>query len=87
MRLGKQRKSALLLKYKLCPQDPKTEWQDSKTDCPVRAKAVPLTVLPKNIQDALTEIEQQLKMANTKDDTVGQEKRIISIRVVTWTAI
>ena len=36
----------------------------------MRAKAVPFNNLPKNIQDALSEIEEWLMRANSKDETV-----------------
>ena len=38
-------------------------------DCPVRAKAVPLTTLPKRIKDTLSEIERELE-SKISDDTV-----------------
>lgn len=54
------------------------------TDCPVRAKAARLTILPKSIQEALTEIEQHLMKANAKDDTVSIMANVVYMDEVIW---
>jgi len=58
--------------------------EDPKTDCPVRAKAVPLITLPNSIQDALTEIEKQLMKANAMDDTVSIMANVVYMDKVIW---
>ncbi|KAL9966146.1 hypothetical protein ACROYT_G024171 [Oculina patagonica] len=55
-----------------------------KNDCPVRAKAVPLTTLPKSIQDTLSQIEEHLMKANAKDKTVSIMANVVYMDQVIW---
>jgi len=51
--------------------------------CPVRAKAVPLTIIPKNIKDTLSEIERELE-TKINNDTVSILANVVYMDQVIW---